>query len=73
MTYTPCGICGCEGKIYTSRYGGNDPDVWPSGPCEACEGTGYRLQETEPFEMDDIETAEIRETELSESREEFYK
>lgn len=36
-----CSACGGEGKIYTSRYGGNDPDVWPIGECEACEGSGW--------------------------------
>jgi hypothetical protein len=35
-----CQHCGGEGKLYTSRYGGNDPDVWSTGPCEACNGTG---------------------------------
>jgi len=35
-----CNHCGGEGKLYTSRYGGNDPDVWPTGECEACEGQG---------------------------------
>ena len=24
-----CPHCGGEGVLYTSRYGGNDPDVWP--------------------------------------------
>lgn len=35
-----CEACGGEGKNYTSRYGGNDPDVWPIGECEVCAGTG---------------------------------
>jgi hypothetical protein len=31
----------CEDGIrWTSRYGGNDPDVWRVGPCETCDGTG---------------------------------
>jgi hypothetical protein len=31
----------CEDGIrWTSRYGGNDPDVWPVGRCETCDGTG---------------------------------
>lgn len=38
MTY--CTRCGGEGKLYTSRYGGNDPDVWVTGECPVCEGTG---------------------------------
>jgi len=30
----------CEdGKFWTSKYGGNDPDVWAI-PCEHCEATG---------------------------------
>lgn len=35
-----CEKCGGEGTLYTSKYGGNDPDVWPVGTCEECEGTG---------------------------------
>ena len=31
----------CEDGIrYTSKYGGNDPDVWADGPCETCDGSG---------------------------------
>jgi hypothetical protein len=31
----------CEdGTRWTSRHGGNDPDVWPIGRCETCDGTG---------------------------------
>ena len=31
----------CEqGTRWTSRYGGNDPDVWRVGPCETCDATG---------------------------------
>ena len=36
-----CERCGGEGKLYTSRYGGNDPDVWPTGECPVCEGSGW--------------------------------
>ena len=36
-----CDDCGGEGRIWKSRYGGNDPDVWRVGPCEACDGTGH--------------------------------
>lgn len=36
----PCSKCAGEGKIYASRYGGNDPDVWPTGTCPVCEGSG---------------------------------
>lgn len=35
-----CSKCSGEGAIYTSRYGGNDPDVYPVGKCEACDGSG---------------------------------
>ncbi len=34
-----CSKCGGEGQLYTSRYGGNDPDVWPTGECPVCEGS----------------------------------
>lgn len=39
MKFT-CPECYGEGKLYASRYGGNDPDVWVTGPCENpdCEG-----------------------------------
>jgi len=43
----PCPNPYCEdGKVWTSRYGGNDPDVW-AVPCERCEGTGKIEIETE--------------------------
>lgn len=35
-----CDDCGGEGRIYQSRHGGNDPDVWDAGPCERCAGSG---------------------------------
>lgn len=35
----PCARCQGEGTVWTSRYGGNDPDVW-SKTCPACEGSG---------------------------------
>ena len=54
VTLQLCEACGGEGKLYTSRYGGNDPDVWPVGECPACEGTGYALYETEPVEEEEI-------------------
>ena len=50
----PCEHCGSEGKLYTSRYGGNDPDVWPIGDCPVCEGTGGALVEVEPVEEEEI-------------------
>lgn len=36
FTEEPCAVCGGEGRIFKSRYGGNDPDVWDAGPCPAC-------------------------------------
>jgi len=35
-----CQKCGGEGTLYDSRYGGNDPDVYPAGKCDACNGGG---------------------------------
>jgi hypothetical protein len=47
-----CRNCGGEGKLYTSRYGGNDPDVWATGTCVECSGSGTQTCEargcTEP-------------------------
>lgn len=40
MRIHSCQKCAGEGRIYTSRYGGNDPDVWPVGQCDVCEGSG---------------------------------
>ena len=40
MSILPCPKCGGEGRKWESRYGGNDPDVWDAGPCEACNGSG---------------------------------
>ena len=37
-----CPTCAGEGRIYKSKYGGNDPDVWDAGPCEDCGGDGNR-------------------------------
>lgn len=36
----PCSFCGGEGRIFKSKYGGNDPDVWDAGQCERCDGSG---------------------------------
>lgn len=54
MTKEWCLTCGGEGKLYTSRYGGNDPDVWPTGPCEACDGTGWQERPCAKCEYFDI-------------------
>lgn len=40
MMILHCQKCGGEGTLYDSRYGGNDPDVYPVGKCEACDGGG---------------------------------
>lgn len=36
-----CAKCGGEGRVFESKYGGNDPDVWDAGECEACDGSGH--------------------------------
>jgi len=40
MTILYCESCSGEGRIYKSRYGGNDPDVWDAGQCPSCKGSG---------------------------------
>lgn len=35
MTEQGCETCEGEGKVWTSRWGGNDPDVWAI-PCPDC-------------------------------------
>jgi hypothetical protein len=42
-----------EGTIWKSRYGGNDPNVWPVR-CEECNGTG-KIEIEEEIEEDDEE------------------
>lgn len=46
-----CQKCAGEGTIYTSRYGGNDPDVYPVGKCEACDGSGSQPCERHEWMM----------------------
>ena len=46
MSIFACIKCGGEGQLYTSRYGGNDPDVWPAGQCDACDGSGNQRCES---------------------------
>lgn len=41
----PCVKCSGEGSLFKSRYGGNDPDVWRAGQCDACEGSGNQVCE----------------------------
>jgi len=40
QVFQDCDVCGGEGRIWMSRYGGNDPDVWDAGPCEYCGWNG---------------------------------
>jgi hypothetical protein len=39
-TILTCSKCSGEGSLYKSKYGGNDPDVWRTGQCDACKGSG---------------------------------
>lgn len=41
----PCSKCQGEGRVFKSKYGGNDPDVWDAGECEVCEGSGNHMCE----------------------------
>lgn len=41
----PCSHCAGEGRTETSKYGGNDPDVWFTGECAACQGSGNQVCE----------------------------
>ena len=41
----PCVKCSGNGSLYESRYGGNDPDVWRAGQCDACEDSGNQVCE----------------------------
>lgn len=43
MSILPCSKCSGEGSLYASRYGGNDPDVWRTGKCDACDGSGNEV------------------------------
>jgi hypothetical protein len=40
-----CRNCAGEGRIFRSYHGGNDPDVWDAGKCEACDGSGNQVCE----------------------------
>ena len=48
-----CEACGGEGRLYRSRYGGNDPDVWDAGLCPECHGTARVEIASEPADEDD--------------------
>jgi hypothetical protein len=54
MTVLHCRKCAGEGTIYTSRYGGNDPDVYPVGKCEACDGSGNQQCEAKGCKEDAV-------------------
>jgi hypothetical protein len=46
MPVLSCLKCHGEGRLYKSKYGGNDPDVWDAGQCDACEGSGNATCDT---------------------------
>jgi DnaJ-class molecular chaperone len=39
----PCRHCDGEGRIWRSRHGGLDPDIYDAGPCDHCQGTGDQV------------------------------
>ena len=41
-----CTKCDGDGSLYTSRYGGHDPDVWRTGECPECKGSGHQVCDT---------------------------
>ena len=47
-----CEHCGGEGRIWKSRYGGTDPDVWDAGQCGDCDGSGNRKCEARGCDQD---------------------
>ena len=57
-----CSVCNGEGRIYVLDHfwdpntggGWGDRDI---GPCDACEGMGGEIIETEPVELEDLEWA----------------
>lgn len=54
MRVLPCAACGGEGRKYTSRFGGNDPDTIDAGGCEFCEGSGNQKCEERGCSQDAI-------------------
>jgi hypothetical protein len=54
MTRLNCSHCGGEGQLYDSKYGGNDPDVWPTGECPACKGSANQICENRGCEEDAV-------------------
>ncbi len=51
-----CRTCDGEGRLYRSRYGGNDPDEIDVGPCPNpdCKD-GYELAEVDLVTIKDLE------------------
>ena len=49
-----CPCCQGEGKVWASRWGGNDPDVW-AVKCECCDGAGVVEVDIEEEMEDDDE------------------
>jgi hypothetical protein len=49
-----CAHCGGEGRIFKSRYGGNDPDVWDAGECPACKGSANQRCEARACTSDAV-------------------
>jgi hypothetical protein len=50
-----CAVCHGEGQFYSSRYGGNDPDVYPTEECPWCRGDGVMWVAAEPIELGDLQ------------------
>lgn len=49
-----CMKCAGEGRLYTSRYGGNDPDVSDAGECPHCKGSANQVCETRGCDEDAV-------------------
>ena len=49
-----CSKCQGEGSLYASRYGGNDPDVWRTGKCDVCDGSGTQKCEAKGCDKDAV-------------------
>lgn len=49
-----CMHCAGEGRLLTSRYGGNDPDTIDAGECRACKGSANQVCEARSCSEDAI-------------------
>jgi hypothetical protein len=49
-----CMHCAGEGRIFKSKYGGNDPDVWDAGKCLSCAGSGNQVCEHRSCDEDAV-------------------